>query len=90
MDAECAATLHASSVAALSPPTQTSRVTQVAVDNYRQQHNIRSPMIKVWQNFTGLEGKAATRRRPVLAHERAGYAFEAVWWIKRRDDSAPE
>ena len=36
---------------------------------------ITSPMVKIWQNFT-------RKGRNLLPHERRGYGFESVWWVK--------
>ena len=49
---------------------------RLAIDEYRQEHRISSPMTKIWQNMTPTTGRFVT---PQL---RGGYAFEAVWWIK--------
>ena len=49
---------------------------QLAVDEYRQKHSINTPMHKVWQAFTPIARAFATPQM------RAGFGFEAVWWIK--------
>lgn len=49
---------------------------RLAVDEYREMHAIRTPMVKIWQNMTPITGRYTTPQA------RAGYSFEAVWWIK--------
>jgi hypothetical protein len=49
---------------------------RLAVDEFREQNGISTPMIKVWQNFTPRALKTYSPQT------RAGYGFEAVWWIK--------
>ena len=49
---------------------------RLAVNEFRERNGISTPLNKVWQNFTGRMLGANT---PQL---RAGYGFEAVWWVK--------
>ena len=59
---------------ALCALAATVAVTAVIV---RERHGIAAPMVTIWQNFSQERpGKYITPQR------RAGYGFEAVWWIK--------
>ena len=49
---------------------------RLAIDEYRAQHAITTPMVKIWQNFTPFARGRATPQT------KRGYGFEAVWWIK--------
>jgi len=49
---------------------------RLAVDEYRERNKISTPLVKVWQNFTPRVGGYVTPQA------KAGYGFEAAWWIK--------
>ena len=61
---------------------------KLAVDKYRQEHAIRAPMTKAWgkakgqQNKGGSHASAAQAKVTSTPQAKAGYLFDAVWWIK--------
>ena len=67
---------------------RSSKRLQDAVDKYRQEHAIRAPMTKAWgkakgqQNKGGSHASAAQAKVTSTPQAKAGYLFDAVWWIK--------
>ena len=62
---------------------------KLAVDKYRQEHAIRAPMTKAWgkakgqqNNKGGSHASAAQAKVTSTPQAKAGYLFDAVWWIK--------
>ena len=61
---------------------------RLAIDEFRRKHAVRAPMIKIWQSWSPLTRAQAQTKRAgtalgrVTPQTRAGYGFEAAWWIK--------